>query len=447
MSRGSQLWCDGVSRGAIALRRLQQPGPWIRTVVFWGGAVTTGAVAVAFARGSDLALALFHWGAAKSVYWPWVAPPAGLAVVAWLTARVFPGAQGSGIPQTIAALAMTKIAERDRLLSMRIAVGKFVLTVAAIACGASAGREGPTVHIGASIMHSLRRLVRFAPADLDRGLILAGGAAGIAAAFNTPLAGVVFAIEELSRSFDERNSGTIYTAVILAGVTSVALVGNYTYFGSTQAVLGDAKMWLVVPICGVVGGVAGGGFARCMLRLRTGLPRRLAEMKAQTPVRFAFACGLIVAALGWASSGATFGTGYAEARALVQQEAIPSNWFPLLKALATLASYVTGIPAGIFAPSLAVGAGLGGTLSNLLHLAPGGAIVVLTMAAYFAGVVQAPLTSLVIVSEMTGNRALTLPLMAVTLIGRGASALVCRESLYRALAQAFIGSPPTTPVL
>jgi H+/Cl- antiporter ClcA len=197
-------------------------------------------------------------------------------------------------------------------------------------------------------------------------------------------------------------------------------------------------MWVVVPVCGILGGLAGGVFSRCMLALRRGLPGRLNAFRSRAPVRFAFLCGLVVALIGWASSSATFGTGYGEARAIVQQEVIPTNSFAFMKALATLVSYVTGIPGGIFAPSLAVGAGLGGTLSLYLPYAPGGAIVLLTMAAYFAGVVQAPLTALVIVSEMTGNRDLTLPLMAVTLLGRGASALICRESLYRALAVAFI---------
>jgi H+/Cl- antiporter ClcA len=429
---------DGASGTVRRLRRWLRRGPWLRGIVFWGGAVATGATAVAFARGSDAALTLFHWAAHRTALWSWLAPPFGLALVAWLTQRVFPGTQGSGIPQTIAALSISNIDARNRLLSIRIAMGKLFLTLAALASGASIGREGPTVQIGASIMHSLRRFTRFSVADIDRGLILAGGAAGIAAAFNTPLAGVMFAIEELSRSFEERTSGTIYTAVIVAGVTSVALVGNYTYFGSTQASLTDSRMWLAVPVCGLLGGLAGGVFSRCMLALRRGLPQRLGAFKTRAPVRFAFLCGLIVALIGWASSGATFGTGYDQARAIVQQEVIPSNLFALLKALATLVSYVTGIPGGIFAPSLAVGAGLGGTLSVYLPYAPGGAIVLLTMAAYFAGVVQAPLTALVIVSEMTGNRELTLPLMAVTLIGRGASALVCHESLYRALAVAFI---------
>jgi H+/Cl- antiporter ClcA len=423
---------------ARGLRRWLRPGSWFRGLVFWGGAVATGATAVVFARGSDAALWLFHWGAHRTALWPWLAPPLGLALVSWLTQRVFPGTQGSGIPQTIAALSPSNREARDRLLSMRIAVGKLVLTLAALASGASVGREGPTVQIGASIMHSLRRFTRFSVADIDRGLILAGGAAGIAAAFNTPLAGVVFAIEELSRSFEERTSGTIYTAVIVAGVTSVALVGNYTYFGTTQASLTATRMWVVVPVCGILGGLAGGVFSRCMLALRRGLPGRLNAFRSRAPVRFAFLCGLVVALIGWASSSATFGTGYGEARAIVQQEVIPTNSFAFMKALATLVSYVTGIPGGIFAPSLAVGAGLGGTLSLYLPYAPGGAIVLLTMAAYFAGVVQAPLTALVIVSEMTGNRDLTLPLMAVTLLGRGASALICRESLYRALAVAFI---------
>ncbi len=400
--------------------------------------MATGATAVAFARLSDMALGLFHSAAEATFLWAWLAPPLGLALVAWLTRSAFTGSQGSGIPQTIAALSLPTTAARDKLLSMRIAIGKLILTLAALLSGASIGREGPTVQIGASIMHSLRRFTRFSATDVDRGLILAGGAAGIAAAFNTPLAGIVFAIEELSRSFEERTSGRIYTAVIVAGITSVALVGNYTYFGSTHAALTEPRMWLVVPVCGLVGGLAGGFFSRCMLALRRPLPGALGRFKNCAPVRFALLCGVVVALIGWVSSGATFGTGYGEARAIVQQEITPTNSFALLKALATLVSYVTGIPGGIFAPSLAVGAGIGGTLSLYLPYAPGGAIVLLTMAAYFAGVVQAPLTALVIVSEMTGNRDLTLPLMAATLLGRGASALVCRESLYRALAAQFL---------
>jgi H+/Cl- antiporter ClcA len=153
---------------------------------------------------------------------------------------------------------------------------------------------------------------------------------------------------------------------------------------------------------------------------------------------FAAACGVGIALIGFVSSGTTFGTGYAEAKLLLQNEAEPAAGFALWKALATLLSYASGIPGGLFAPSLAVGAGIGAHLYSWAPLAPAGAMVVISMAAFFAGVVHAPLTALVIVTEMTGNRSLTLPLMAAALIGRGASAMVCRGSLYRELAKPFL---------
>jgi H+/Cl- antiporter ClcA len=412
---------------------------WRRRFVFWGGAIATGAIAVVFAKCGDYAMELF----AHARLWPWcpyVVAPAGLALGTWLTQRVFAGAQGSGIPQTIAALSLPDETARDRLLSLRIAFGKVCVTLLALASGASIGREGPTVQVGASIMHALRRFARFSSVDVDRGLILAGGAAGVAAAFNTPLAGVVFAIEELSRSFEEHTSGTILAAVIVAGITSLSLVGNYTYFGSTDAVMDQARMWLAVPLCGLVGGACGGLFSLAMLNAVKLLPQPLRRLRARHPVVFAAGCGLVVAVLGWLSHGTTFGTGYAEARLLLQNEAMPAPGFSLFKALATLVSYLSGVPGGIFAPSLAVGAGIGANLHAWWPYAPTGAMVLLSMAAYFSGVVQAPLTALVIVTEMTGNRALTLPLMATALVARGASALVCRKSLYRSLAVDFVHS-------
>jgi H+/Cl- antiporter ClcA len=411
---------------------------WHRRLVFWFGALATGAVAVMFAKASDGAMLLFS---RLHHAWPWaswVSAPLGLATCAWLTSRVFVGAEGSGIPQTIAALTLSTEAARDRVLSIRIAIGKIALTLLALASGASVGREGPTVQVGASIMHSLRRFAQFSAADVDRGLILAGGAAGVAAAFNTPLAGVVFAIEELSRSFEQRTSGTILTAVIVAGVTSLAIVGNYTYFGTTSAVMSEPRMWLALPICGIAGGLGGGIFSLAMIKLVEVLPRSVQRIRLRLPVLFAAGCGLLLALIGWLSAGTTYGTGYAEAKLLLENEASPAPGFGLWKALATLVSYLSGIPGGIFAPSLATGAGLGAHLHAWWPIAPAGAMVVLTMAAYFAGVVQAPLTALVIVTEMTGNRALTLPLMAVVLIGRGASALVCRRSLYHSLAERFL---------
>jgi H+/Cl- antiporter ClcA len=124
-------------------------------------------------------------------------------------------------------------AERgNALLSIRVMVGKIVLSVVAIAGGMTIGREGPTVQIGAAIMYNLRRLYPAGYEHMERRLILAGAAAGLAAAFNTPLAGIVFAIEELSRSFEQRASGVVITTIIFAGLVALSINGNYTYFGS-----------------------------------------------------------------------------------------------------------------------------------------------------------------------------------------------------------------------
>ncbi|MHB1101156.1 MAG: chloride channel protein, partial [Burkholderiales bacterium] len=238
---------------------------WKRRLIFWGGAVCVGMVAVLFAVASAYANDIFHDLINVSPYLPLLVTPLGLALVVAITRKYFPGSQGSGIPQTIAALKISDPEARESVLSLKIAAGKVSMTLLALFSGASAGREGPTVQIGASIMHALGRLGFFSRVDVERSLILAGGAAGVAAAFNTPLAGIVFAIEEMSRSFEERTSGAVLTAIIVAGMASLAMLGNYTYFGHTNDSLGFSQGWIYVLICGVAGGIMGGIFSLTLL--------------------------------------------------------------------------------------------------------------------------------------------------------------------------------------
>jgi H+/Cl- antiporter ClcA len=192
---------------------------------------------------------------------------------------------------------------------------------------------------------------------MKRGLILAGGAAGIAAAFNAPLAGVVFAIEQMSRSFWQRTSGIIITAVIFAGIVSLVLLGDYAYFGHTRATVDIASGWIAVILCGASGGVSGGLFSRLLIASSTRLPGRLDTLRRDRPVVFATLCKAALAALGYASGDTIYGTGYAETRTMLEGGHIPGS-FGALKLLATIVSYASGIPGGIFSPSLAVGAGL-----------------------------------------------------------------------------------------
>jgi H+/Cl- antiporter ClcA len=401
------------------------------------GSVAVGLAAVGFAVAANYAN---HALGEMLQRWPWapfVLAPAGFAAVSWLGERFFAGAEGSGIPQTIAALAHADAKLRDRLLSLRIAAGKIALTLIGLLSGASIGREGPTVQIGAAIMYSLSRFSSFPQESMKRGLILAGGAAGIAAAFNAPLAGVVFAIEEMSRSFSQRTSGIVITAVIVAGIVSLSLIGDYTYFGQTSAQLGFTDGWIAVIACGTIGGLLGGLFSRLLVLASTGFSGPLERLRRERRTLFAALCGLTIAILGRLSEDTLYGTGYAQTRAILEGGNSVPPTFGALKLLATVVSYASGIPGGIFSPSLAVGAGLGQDIAAMLPHAPLAAVAVLGMVAYFSGVVQAPITAFVIVIEMTRDSQMALPIMAASLIAYGFSRLVCPRPLYKALAKSF----------
>ena len=399
-----------------------------------------GLVAILFAVACDQANSLFHKLLAISPYLPLLLTPLGLVLIVVITRKFFPGSQGSGIPQTIAALEPRESREvREQVLSLRVTVGKIILTILGLMFGTSVGREGPTVQIGASIMHSLGNFARFPQHDLEKGLILAGGAAGVAAAFNTPLAGIVFAIEEMGRSFEEHNSATILMTVIIAGITSLALLGDYSYFGHTSASLAFGSEWGVVVICGIAGGLLGGAFSRTLIEFNKGLAGHIGAWMRTNPVAFAALCGLILAMVGLASDNTTYGSGYSEAKSLLDGKAVLPESYGLLKMAATLVSYVSGIPGGIMAPTLSAGAGFGANIAHVFTSAPAGATIILGMVAYFSGVTQAPITAFVIVMEMIGNHEMILPLMAASFIANTCSRLVCPTPLFRALAQNFIG--------
>ncbi len=332
------------------------------------------------------------------------------------------------MPRPVAAAAF-----RRRLLSIPIAIAKAALTTAALLVGASVGREGPTVHIGASLMHSLGRWMGVPYQSIQRSLILAGSAAGISAAFNTPIAGIVFAVEEMARSFEERATGLVLTAVVLAGVVSIGVLGNYTYFGHPHIVLSGLRSWSAVLVCGLVGGLLGGAFSQGLLAGG----RKLAPSMASHPVKTVLGLGLMIAMISLWSGGSVYGSGYAEARALLDGSDTASPAYPLLKLIVTQLTYLTGIPGGIFSPSLSTGVGLGADLAPLFPSLPANAIMVLGMVAYFAGVTQAPMTGSIIVMEMIDGHELILPILATAFIATLMSKLVCPKPLYLSLAMPF----------
>nr|WP_240734076.1 chloride channel protein [Dyella soli] len=397
-----------------------------------------GLAAVGFAQAADYVFGLFRGIVAHNRFWPFLITPVTFALLAWLTQGVLRPTRGSGIPQAIAALKVEDEGFRQGLLSLRVAIGKMALTLAALLGGASVGREGPTVHVGAGLLYSLGRRFGFADPTAAGRFILAGSAAGLAAAFNTPLAGVVFAIEEMSGAFEHRMSGTLLTAVIIAGVVSLGILGNYAYFGHVDIGLPLGKAWWAVLATGIVCGLAGGLFARLIQPSDSGFRGMVGRLRGRQPVAFAAACGLALVLLSQLTHTGLYGTGYAQARDILEGHADTVMGFGVLKFLGNIASYWAGIPGGIFSPALAVGAGLGNNLSTILPGVDPAAVALLAMAAYLSGVTQAPLTATVISMELTANQQMVLPIMATCLLARAASSLLSRKPVYRALADKLI---------
>jgi H+/Cl- antiporter ClcA len=229
----------------------------------------------------------------------------------------------------------------------------------------------------------------------------------------------------------------VLVAVIAAGLTSQALLGDYTYFGVATGIMDMRTQWLAVIVASIVGGVGGGLFSRFLILMADGIPGAVGRFIASHAIVFAFGCGLLVALAGLASKGTIFGTGYIEAKMVLDGHPMPWLFGPL-KLVATALSSVSGIPGGLFSPSLSVGAGLGYDLAPFFPQVPIGVLAILCMVAYLSGVVQSPLTSAVIVSEMTADHALIFPIMICALAATAISHLIYPDGVYHALAHRIL---------
>ena len=419
---------------------------WKARLVLWLAGALVGVAAYLFARLAELAQSGLHHLLLHSVLWPLLLAPMGFVAIVWLTRRYFRGAEGSGIPQTIHALESNGTDgngadgnganDAPLLMRGRTAVARVLLACAGLFCGGSIGREGPTVHVGAAIAYSLARWLPHPELAAQRRLlILAGGAAGVAAAFNAPLAGIVFGIEELGRSFEERASGLTLTSVVLAGMVAIALAGDYSYFGQPVLAADARQLSLGTFTLALACGLFGGLFSRGLLASVRGLPSVFGRLQ-QHRIWFALACGLVVACVGLLSGGLTYGSGYREAKSIIDSGAqLPWAYAPA-RAVATLVTFLSGVPCGLFAPSLSAGAGLGQLVANLMGESSSVPFAILGMCGLLAAVTQAPLTSLVIVMEMTAQHVMVFPLMVTVIIATAVSKLLS-QPLYHTLAQRY----------
>lgn len=409
------------------------------------GAGLVSLVALFFAKLSDLALhinqIIFSYAPLLSV----ILLPFGICFILYLTRRYAPFTSGSGIPQVIAAIHLPYSGPKTRLVALRETLLKIPLTFLGMFFGASIGREGPSVQVGAATMVAWGKWCKkrnYAFRGLEENNLLAIGAAGgLAAAFNAPLAGVIFAIEELGRGRALRWERGILVGVVASGLFLVSIEGNSPYFEPIyhKSQIHNALLWVL--ICSVVCGVSGGMFARLLGKGVTAyLPKKLQKLPNQHPYCFAALCGIVLAILGLCYHGQTYGTGYElVADSMRGDPSLHYGSLSIGKWIATVASYWAGIPGGIFTPCLTIGAVIGQTVSEFTHFASStDVLVLLCMAAFLAAATQSPLTSSVIVMEMTRTQNLLFLLLVTTIIASIISRQFQPKPFYHFAANKFI---------
>ena len=422
---------------------------WADRLVVLCHAVITGLVVVAFTllaeQASHAFLALSQAGAAGP-WLPLVWTPALTVALLWWTRRHAEGTAGSGIPQVVRALDDDlQPHQQDWLVSLRLSLHKVWLVSGGLLAGLSIGREGPTVQVGAGVMVNARRWLSPGSGLDAHDLMVAGAAAGIAAAFNTPLGGIVFALEQLTRRRSLSHSSLVIVSIVLAGLVAVSVFGNQTYFGRLRV---QELSWAILApglLVTLAAGLAGGLFSRLIVVSARGTDDLFSRARRRHPLRFAAACAVAVAAIGIVTDGATAGAGYAPTRAMLEGHSELPGVFTLLKFCATWLSAWTGVPAGVFAPSLTIGAGIGHDVALLAGLGAEAAIplIALGMVGFLAATTQGPITAFIIVMEMVSGHTMVLSLMACALVSSALARLLTRP-LYGELA-ALLPLPPPRP--
>jgi len=343
-----------------------------------------------------------------------------------------PHAGGSGVPQVLHASSLGEDENQNvvvnGLLSIRTACIKVISTGVGLIGGASIGGEGPTVQISGSIFATFGNLIRryFPNIDFHSYLVAAAGA-GIASAFNTPLGGVVFALEEVAVGDFGELRHVVMLAVIVAGLAAQALAGDKLYFGKFILNQTPSLLLLSAVLIGIIGGLFGGLFGRIVAS------ERLYRMKINWWQR-ALICGVLVAAIDLAFDNRTAGSGYEATRDFMNDSDTRISFlFPLGKLLATALSTLSGMGGGILAPSLSIGAFLGVSTGQLALLLDLKVCALLGMVAYFTGAFQIPMTAVIVVMETTGQHDLIIPMMVAALAAFLSTRVVMPVPLYHVL--------------
>ncbi len=425
------------------IRKILEDNRALQGLPFWIAAVLSGLVAVSYA---DLFSRAEHFAAQIFAHNPynlfWLSPLGFL--LSWLLVQKFaPTARGSGIPQVMAVFEIPESSERNlvirKLLGFKTGVVKVLSSLIVVASGAAVGREGPTLQLCTGIFHSVgKRFQSIYPNIKHDYFLITGAAAGIAAAFNTPLGGIVYALEEFATGHFKHFKTALISGVIIAGLVAQAVAGSYLYLGfpKIQALaLGDLWLAIFVALCG---GFWGALFGRILYKVSDWRSRLKSFSKL---LAINLACGLLFAALACFFHQMTLGPGRLVLDEILFTHSVASDWkLVVARFIGPVLSYLSGGAGGIFAPSLSAGGVLGAWLGELLGRPTEviNLMSLLGMIAFLTGLTRAPFTSFVLVLEMTDRHSAVFPMMISALTANAIARLVDRRSFYELMKASFL---------
>lgn len=414
----------------------------LQAIPFWIASLLTGLVAVAYTKLFNFSEGLLHQALGWHNWAIFILAPV-CCLIGWFIVRQFaPNAKGSGIPQVMAAIDLSATHHHDkalsRLLSFRIMITKIVSSMFMVLGGAAIGREGPTIQVAGSIFRMVNKCIpKSWPRLSQKSFILTGAAAGLAAAFNTPLGGIVFAIEELAKIHISFFKTALFTAVIIAGLAAQGLLGPYLYLGYPDVSNLSPIILLAVVAVAIIAGLLGAVMSKLILLL---MKWKKSFSTAKT-IGFIVSAGLIIAALAYFLNNEILGSGkeLMNTTLFTQQKYV--SWHTmLLRIVGPIIAFNIGGAGGVFAPSLAAGASVGAFISGLFGVIGANAnILILSgMVGFLTGVTRSPFTSAILVLEMTDRHSVIFHLMLAGLVSSIAALVVDEHSFYDQLKKGYL---------
>ncbi|MFN8415243.1 MAG: chloride channel protein [Cytophagaceae bacterium] len=415
----------------------------VRFLPFLAASFIVGLVAFIYSRVFTYSEKLSHYIFEQNHLFIFISTPVSFLLSWWIVNRFAPFSRGSGIPQVMAALELTNNQEKkgfiDQFLNLKVIAVKFISSCVKVIGGGILGREGPTIQIASSIFNKIQNWI---PPQWQQttqnNVLVAGAASGLAAAFNTPLGGIIFAIEELSKYHINQYKSTLFIAVIIAGLTAQGFGGSYLYLGSPNTSLNSYYVLLAIPLVGLITGIAGSKMCTILLHFMRFVKSLSGNFKQ---VSFIILSGLIVAGFIYFVGIDAMGSGKELMERLLHSDNKTVEWYvPFVRLNGLILSFGIGGAGGIFAPALSSGAGFGALVAQLMHIEGSDAnlLILVGMAGFLTAVTRAPFTSAIIIFEMTDRHSIIFFLLIGALVANVVAAYIDKRPFYNVLKEGYL---------